>query len=139
MKRLAMTAMAAALLAACAAAPESLTEAETQPSAQSPRLSDSLESLQIAGTVELRPRFGDEAKEPECRKGKATGSHIVRMRCPKPRSELEEHLDEEYARVQLDMAREMALREEQRRMEQAAEERLREQMMGQRMMEMMRR
>src|SRR5690606_2131434 len=104
-KRLAMTAMAAALLAACAAAPESLTEAETQPSAQSPRLSDSLESLQIAGTVELRPRFGDEAKEPECRKGKATGSHIVRMRCPKPRSELEEHLDEEYARVQLDMAR----------------------------------
>ena len=134
-----MMATATTLLAACAGAPEAPTEAEAQPPLQSSRRSDAPEALQIAGTVELRPRLGDELEEPECRKDKMTGSNIVRMRCSKPRSELEEHLDEEYARAQLAIAREMALLEEQRRIEQAAEERLREQMMGQRIMEMMRR
>jgi len=134
-----MTATASALLAACAGVPESLTEAEAERAAPSSAATNAPESVQIAGIIELRPRLGEEVEEPECRRDTMTGSRIIRMRCSKPRSDLEERLDDEYARSQLELAREMALLEERRRMEQAAEEQLRQQEMQQRAMEMMRR
>lgn len=110
-------------LAGCAAAPEVPQLTGTAPDSASERVKP--EDIEIAAVIELEPRSEFQSEEP-CQRTLVTGTRIARVQCEDEIPESERLLNQAIVRSQIEYAREMALLEEQRRVEQAAEEALRQ-------------
>lgn len=110
MKRI--LAMTAALALAGCATDELVVEA---PAPEAPPRVDP-DSIEVAAVIELEPRPVADRGE-RCKQEAVVGSRISRQRCYRSLSGADERLNEDMKRLEIEYARDMALLEEQLRMQ----------------------